>query len=66
MWSTWIENRLRSFDELNRFSRGIVDWYDLVVLTVQNQRGHVDLLQVVGKVGFGKRLDAIVRSLVPA
>src|SRR5665647_1583528 len=32
---------------------------DLVIVAVDNQRRHVELLEVVGEISFGERLDAV-------
>ena len=54
-----IINLLRSLDELGRFLRRIVDWNNLIVLTVHDQSGHIEFLEVLGKVSLRKCFDAI-------
>jgi hypothetical protein len=49
--------------QLGRQRRGVGDRHDLVVVAVQHERGHVDLLQVLGEVGLRERLDAVVVRL---
>src|SRR5262249_40996382 len=63
MRRTGIVDFLGALDELGRFLRRVLDRNDLVVLSVQNQSRDIELLEVVGKVGLGKRLDALVGIL---
>ena len=48
--------------EFGREHGGVGDGYDLIVVSVHDQRWHVELLQVFGLIRFGKRLDAEVAS----
>src|SRR5262245_34812324 len=54
---------LGALDEFGRFLRRVLDWNNLVVLSVQNQSRDVKLLEVLGEVGLGKRLDALIGIL---
>src|SRR6266436_3272186 len=47
-------------DEFGRKQGRVTDWDDLVVVSMKNQRRHVESLQIFGEIGFGKRLDAKV------
>ena len=49
--------------ELHRQQRGVGDRHDLVVVTVHDERGDVDHLQVLGEVGLREGLDAVVMRL---
>src|SRR5262249_24521340 len=53
---------LSALDELGRFLRRVLDRNDLIVLSVQNQSGDVELLEVLGEVGLRKGLDALVSA----
>ena len=39
------------------------DRHDLIVVSVQDERRHVDPLEILGEVRFGKRLDAVDDAL---
>src|SRR5882762_616018 len=39
------------------------DRHDLIVISVKNKRGHVDLLQIFREIGLGKRLNTVKRRL---
>src|SRR5262245_2053539 len=54
---------LGALDQPGRFLCGVLDRDDLVVLAVQDQGWHVESLQVLGLVRFGKRLDTFVGVL---
>ncbi|MNR43711.1 hypothetical protein D3C85_1623600 [compost metagenome] len=66
MRSAGVVDRLGALDELNGLLCRVVDGHDLVVLAVHDQRGHIDLFQVFGEVGFGEGLDALVGVLLAA
>src|SRR5262245_40487897 len=63
MWRAWIINLLGTLDEPGRFLGRVLDRNDLVVLAVHDQGGHVESLQILGLVRFGKRLDAFIGVL---
>src|ERR1700730_1666824 len=44
---------------LGRHHRGNADWYDLIIIAMHNQRRHVELLEVFGKVGLREGLDTM-------
>ena len=51
---------------LDEFGRGVsrgVNRHDLVVVAVNNEGWHIELLEVLREVCFGKRLDAVQFSL---
>ena len=50
--------QLRVLDDLRRQHRRGDNRHDLVVVAVQDQCRHIELLQVLGQIGFGERLDA--------
>src|SRR5262245_60744483 len=58
-----VVNFLGALDEPGRFLRRVLDRSDLVVLSVQNQSRDVEFLEVLGEVGLGKRLDALIGVL---
>ena len=53
------------FEELGREQRSVLVRDDLVVVPLHNERGYVDVLQILGEVGFGERLDAVIVGLAP-
>src|SRR5262244_3190340 len=55
----------RALDEPSRLLRRVLDWNDLVVLSVQNQSRDVKLLEILGEVGLGEGLDALVGVFGP-
>src|SRR5205809_2132032 len=58
-----IVDFLRALDEPGRFPRRVLDGNDLVVPTVHDQGRNIDLLQVLGEIGLGEGLDALVGVL---
>src|SRR5262245_23871529 len=60
MWRARIINLLRAFDEPGRFLCRVLDRNNLIVLTVEHQGWHIEFLQILGLIGFGKRFDALV------
>src|ERR1035437_2066504 len=59
-----IDLQSRVFDEFGRGKSRGADRYDLVVVTVNDKRWHVEFLEVFGEVRLGERLDAVKRVLV--
>ena len=55
-----------SLDQLGGKQRRVGDGHDLVVITMQDQRGHIDLREVLREVGLGERLDAVVGGFMTA
>lgn len=53
-------------DEFRGEHRGVCDRHDLVVVAVDDERRHIELLQVFGEIRFRERLDAVIRVLVPS
>ena len=60
VWSTVVDLEPNIVDQLGREQRCWTDRNDLVVVAVNEERGDVDLLQVLSLVGLGKSLDAVV------
>jgi hypothetical protein len=56
VWGALLDRQCRAFDELGLDEAGAGDSHDLVVVAVQNERRHVDLLQVLGLIRLGERL----------
>src|SRR5258708_3954019 len=64
MWSTCravlrVDFQRRSLNNFGREKRRGADRYDLVVVAVEDECGHIELLEIFGEVSFGKRLDAV-------
>src|SRR5215470_6713879 len=53
----------RALDELRGKRPRIGERYDLVIVAVQDKRGDLDRLQVLGEVGLRECLDAVVVRL---
>ena len=49
--------------DLRRQQRRSADRYDLIIVAVQNERRHIDLLEILGEVRFGEHFDAFVGAL---
>ncbi len=61
-----VDNQPGALDQLCRLAAGDIDRHDLVVVTVDHQRWHIELLQVRAEVGGRERSDRIVGVLVAA
>ena len=57
--------KLCVLDQLARDRRAGTDGDDLVVVTVHDEGGNVDPLEVVGEVGLAEGLDAVVGRFQP-
>src|SRR5262245_54469997 len=66
VWRARVVNVLRSLDEPSRLPGGVLHRNDLIVLTVKHQSRHIELLEVLGEVGLGEGLDALVGVLEAA
>src|SRR5262245_5197366 len=55
-----VVDLLGTLDELGRLPGRVLDRDDLVILTVQHERRHVEFLEVRGEIGLGERLDALI------
>ncbi len=55
-----IVDVLGALDQPGGLDGGILDRNDLVILPVQDERRHVELLQVFGEVGLRECLDAFI------
>ena len=66
MWRARNNLECRALYERGGKQRGIGDGYDLIIVTVKNQRGHVYPLQIPGAVRFRERLNAVKTALCPA
>jgi hypothetical protein len=49
-------------DNLHGLSTGVIEWHDLVVVPLQNQRRHIDLFKVGRVVDFRELLDALIEA----
>src|SRR5262245_45937044 len=58
----FVDLELRLLDDLRGLERGSGDRHDLIVVTVDDQRRNVDLLQVLGQIGLREDLDAVVHG----
>src|SRR5215475_5473976 len=63
VWCARIVDYRRAPDELGRLPRRVLDGNDLVVLAVHDQGRNIDLLEVLGEIGLGEGLDALVGVL---
>ena len=59
----WIVDFLGALDQPGRLLRRVFDRNDLVIFTVQDQRWHIELFQVLRLVRFRERFDAFVGVL---
>ena len=57
--TSWIDLQGGVFDELDRGASRGFDRHDLVIVAVDDEGWHVELLEVIGEVRLGKRLDAV-------
>src|SRR5450759_2729534 len=57
--ATRVDLQGRVLDEFGRGVSRCADRYDLVVVAVDDEGWHVELLEVPGEVRLGKRLDAV-------
>src|SRR5262249_50310399 len=65
VWRTGIVDLLRALDEPGRLPSRVLHRDDLVVLAVQDQGRDIELLEVLGEIGLGEGLDALVGVLEP-
>src|SRR5215475_46838 len=61
-----IVDVFRTLYEPCRFPSGVFHRHDLIVFAVQDESGHVDLLQIFGKVGLRECFDTVVGVLESA
>ena len=61
----WIDLQRRVLDDLRRHPSGRINRHDLVVVAMDDQGRHVDLLQILGVVDLGELMDAVELSLQP-
>jgi uncharacterized protein YeaO (DUF488 family) len=61
-----IDDQFGILDELGGGATGGVNRDDLIVVAVDDERGHVKLFQVFSEIGFRKSLDAVMRILMTA
>ncbi len=64
MRSAWINNQLRALDNFCGCSASGIDWNDLVVVTVDNEGGHIKFLEVFGEVRLRESLNAFIGILM--
>jgi len=56
----------RVLDEFRGGQTRRADRYNLIVVTVNDQRRHIELLEILGKIRLGERFDAIQGVLMTA
>ena len=64
VWCTWIVNFLSPSNESGRLYRRVLDWNDLVVLTMQDEGRDIDLLGVLGEIGLREGLSNMTYCLL--
>src|SRR2546430_13250502 len=64
MRSTFVDFKTHVFDQPGRKYGRWSDWDDLVVVAVDDERRHIDFLQILRKIRFGEQLNTIVDRLV--
>src|SRR5215472_7231471 len=62
---TRVVDLLRAVDEPGGFPGRVLDGNDLVVLAVQDQSRDIELMEVLGEIGLGEGLDAVVGVVQP-
>ncbi len=60
MWRTRIDDQLGVFDLRGSGFTSDVEWHDLIVITVDQQGGHVEFLQILAEVRGRERGDGVV------
>src|SRR5258708_6698173 len=63
VWQSGIVDLFGSLNEFGRLLRRIIDRHDLIVLTVHDQGGHIEFLEVFGEGGLGKCFNGVVYIL---
>src|SRR5688500_13949850 len=58
-----VVDLLRAPDESGRLPGGVLDRNDLVVLAVKDQSRDIELPEILGEIGLGEGLDALVGVL---
>ena len=58
---SWIDLQGRVLDDLRGEEGRVTNRHDLVVVAVEDERRHVEFLEIRGEIRLGKRLDAEVR-----
>jgi hypothetical protein len=54
-----IDLERRIANNFRRQSGRIFDGHDLIVIAMQDQSWHIDSLQILGEISFGKRFDGL-------
>ena len=62
VWRAFINLQLCLLYQLRLELPCIVEWNDLIVVSLNYERGHINPFQVFVLIGFGKRFDAEVSS----
>src|SRR5579864_9680909 len=65
VWRARNDFQRGALDQLRRKERRVTDGHDLVVVSMKNERGRVELLEVLREIRFGEGFDAIVGGLEP-
>ena len=60
VWSARVDFEDGSLNNPGRKQGRSTDRYDLVVVTVENQRWDVELLEILSEIGFGEGFDGVV------
>src|SRR5262249_5918372 len=63
---TWINLERGTLHQLSGLQRSRGNRHDLVIVTMKNERGYVELLQIFGEVGFRASLNDVVARVHPA
>src|SRR5262252_4157086 len=60
VWCPWVDLQRRVLHQLRREPRRRADRHDLIVVTVEHQRRHIDLGEIRGEIGLREGFDAEV------
>jgi len=63
VWRAWIVEFFRALDDFRGLVSRITDRNNLIVLTMQDQRRNIKLLEIVSEIGFGERFDRLISVL---
>jgi hypothetical protein len=66
VWRARNDFQRGALDQLRRKKRRVADGHDLIVVSMENECRHVELLEIFGEVRFGEGFDAIVSGLESA
>ena len=63
MRKSWVDFQRRLLQEFRGQGACRNDWHDLISVTMQDEDGDVDLLQVFGEISFREGLNAVIAGL---